>query len=1104
MRKDATQLPGKEFWRSLDEAARTPEFEAYVHREFPHAASEWTDDVSRRNFLKLMGASLALAGVGTGCYQQPEEKIIPYVDPPERLVPGKPIFYATAMPWAGYGRGVLVEQHMGRPTKVEGNPDHPASLGAADAVTQASVLSLWDPDRAQVVSVSGNVTTWGTFIDAMGVRRERLRQTQGAGLRILTETVTSPTLAGQLRKLLEQFPQAKWVTHDPVGQTNAREGTRLAFGQPVNVVYDFSKAERVLSLESNFLLDEPGSVRYARQFTDGRRVTSTQDRDARQATMNRLYVVESSPTITGAMADHRVRVRASRVEALVRAIFTKLTRNTLDAGTPHAEFINALAADLGKHRGRCVIVPGPQAPAAVHVLAHAMNRALGNVGKTVLYTDPVEANPLDDDPGAHPLRQLAADMNSGACEALVILGGNPVYTAPSDVGFEAALRAFSNARTPDGRDYRNFTAHLNLYADETSYLCQWHLPESHYLEAWSDVRAFDGAATIIQPLIAPLYQSRSAHELLASMLGQREARGREIVRQHWRDNRPAGVNAWTDFEGFWTSALEKGVVAGTTLPPRNVSLQQDAIRQAESGTPTTQPTNSSGAVEVIYRLDPHVWDGRFANNGWLQELPKPLTKLTWDNAALLSPATALRLKLAGEDNLNEANGKLVVLKSDETHEVQVPIWILPGHPDDCMTLFLGYGREKAGRVGNRTATSGGVNINALRTTDNPWFQTGVTITPVGRRYPLACTQGHFLMEGRDLIRLDTIDRFRQATDGADEHGHPAPALAPTTTTAPAPVAHADRGLSPSSHVEEKHKSTISLTLYPDPIDPRWDYTAEGRHRWAMVIDNNSCIGCNACVVACQSENNIPIVGKDQVVRGREMHWLRIDTYFAGASTDASLIDQVTNPDGPYFEPVPCMHCEKAPCEVVCPVAATTHSSEGLNEMTYNRCVGTRYCQNNCPYKVRRFNFFHYAKDEARQPQLKLRANPDVTIRERGVMEKCTYCVQRLNETRVELKKLSVEASEAATPDLRERLTKKMDVVMRGLETACQQSCPTEAIVFGDWNYKLEGKTPTQVAQLKDEPHHYGLLEELGTQPRTTYLGRFTNPNPELRKTNEAH
>jgi MoCo/4Fe-4S cofactor protein with predicted Tat translocation signal len=969
---------GRHFWRSLEELAETPAFQEFLRREFPRQASEWKATMSRRQFLSLMGASLALAGL-TGCTSQPPERIVPYVDAPESTVPGQALFFATAMGLAGYALGLLAQSHLNRPTKLEGNPDHPASLGATDAIAQASILTLYDPDRSTVVTNEGAESTWEEFLQALQAQLEPQRASGGAGLRILTETVTSPTLVSQLQAILDQYPNAVWHQYEPVNRDQVYAGAELAFGEPAEPIYRIDQAEVIVSLDADLFQTSPGRVRYAREFADGRRADTAEDR-----ARNRLYVVESTPTITGAAADHRLPLKAGQIEAFARSLAQALgigvTADEVATTALPGNWLNALAADLQAHTGSSLVIAGEPQPPIVHALAHAMNDALGNVGQTVIYTDPVVANPQHQ---IESLRALVEAMSAGEVELLLILGGNPVYTAPVDLDFAAALENVA------------FAAHLSLYADETSARCGWHIPESHFLEGWSDARAYDGTLTIQQPLIQPLYASHTAHELLAALVSAEVQSDHDIVQAYWTSQQGEAA-----FATFWQTALHDGIVADTALAPKTVTLQ--AAFDVEP-TLATAPDD----LEINFRPDPSIWDGRFANNGWLQELPRPFTKLTWENAALINPLTA--------DSLGLTQGDLVEL-AYAGYTVQAPIWLLPGQAEGTVTVHLGYGRTHAGRVGN----GAGFNAYALRSTGVGWFGTGLTVRKVGEGHRFASTQGHFSMEGRDLVRVGTVAQFAEEPEFV--------------------------------HAQDGHHGEISLY-------PKYDYDTNA---WGMAIDLSACVGCNACVAACQAENNIPIVGKEEVANGREMHWIRIDTYFEG---------DLTNP-ATHQQPILCMHCENAPCEPVCPVGATMHDAEGLNTMVYNRCIGTRYCSNNCPYKVRRFNFLQYTDLDTES--LKLQRNPNVTVRARGVMEKCTYCVQRISAARI-------------TAKLEGRPIADGEVV-----TACQQACPTRAIVFGNLN-----DPESEVAQRKASPLNYGLLAELNTLPRTTYLAKLRNPNPEL-------
>jgi molybdopterin-containing oxidoreductase family iron-sulfur binding subunit len=979
VKAEIEQTSGPQYWRSLEELAGSEEFREMLHREFPKGASEWLDTFSRRGFLKTMGASLALAGL-TGCTRLPLTEIVPYVKQPENVIPGRPKFYATAFTLGGYASPILVESHMFRPTKVEGNPEHLASLGGTDIYAQASILDLYDPDRAQNITYMGDVRSWNAFLESVRGPMSVQKSVAGGGVRILTQTVSSPTLAAQIRSYLAANPMAKWHVYESVNRDNVYEGAKLAFGEPVETRYDLSKADVIVSLDADFLYAGfPGNVRYIRDFAARRNP---------DANMNRLYVIESTPSSTGMKADHRLPVQAIQIEALAHELsdlLAALGRGNV-AGDTHP-FLYAAATDLLAHRGLSAIIPGDHQPPAVHALAHALNQSLGNVGKTVFYTDPVDANPVN---RAESLHALVEDMRAGKVDLLLILGGNPAYDAPAELEFASALK--SNAV--------NLKVYLGSHRNETAELCQWHVPEAHYLESWSDARAYDGTVSIVQPLIEPLYGGKSAHEIITILAGQSGLTGHDLVQQYWQKQHAGG-----DFDTFWRKSLHDGWVSDTAYAPKSVSLKMANLPPPEAA--------SANAIELNFRRDPSIYDGRFANNGWLQELPKPLTKLTWDNPIMIGPAMAERLKLTFKDVAElEFNGQ----------KVKGPVWIQAGHPDNSITVFLGYGRTRAGRIGTGT----GFDVSPLRTSKAPWFTSGARLTPTGETYYLASTQGYQTMETpegseRGLVQERSLEEYKKDPNFAKEDETPK-----------------------------------ELSLFPN-----FDYSKE-TYSWGMAIDLNACVGCNNCIVACQSENNIAVVGKEQTMKGRHMHWLRVDAYYNGPRE---------NPKG-FFQPVPCMQCENAPCEIVCPVQATAHSSEGLNDMIYNRCIGTRYCSNNCPYKVRRFNFLLYQDWET--PQFKLMRNPDVTIRSRGVMEKCTYCVQRISEKRIDAERADTTIKDGE------------------LLTACQQSCPANAIIFGNLN-----DPNSQVNKWKAQARNYSLLGELNTRPRTTYLAEVRNPNPEL-------
>ncbi len=985
--------PGpRRYWKSLDELAAAPAFLEFLHREFPEQASMFEDPKGRREFMTLMGASLALAGL-TACTKQPEERILPYVRQPEQLVPGRPLFFATAVGHDGYARGILVESHEGRPTKVEGNPDHPASLGGSDVFGQAHVLGLYDPDRSQTVLYVGEDRTWGDFHAALREALDKQKAKGGAGLRFLTGRVTSPTFAAQMAGVLAAFPQARWVSWEPAGRDNGRAGAVLAFGEPVEPQYRLDRADVILSLEADFVSSHPASLRLVREFTSRRRAS------AEMAEMNRLYVVEGSPTSTGASADHRLALRSSEIEGLARAVAAGVGL-AVEGAVEHA-WVAPLAKDLKRAGARALVMAGESQPPAVHAIAHAINEALGAVGTTVTYTAPAEANSVGE---TAALETLVGEMRAGRVEVLVVLGSNPAYAAPADLTMAEAL------------DKVPLRIHHGLYLDETAERCHWHLPASHGLESWGDLRAADGTVSIVQPLIAPLYNTLSEIEVLAAF-GEGEAKGYDVVRAHWEAQLGEAGNT-AGFEKRWNRALHDGLVAGTAFEAKAVRVVPGAWAKAGKAA-------AAGGLEIAFRTDPAVFDGRFANLGWLQELPKPLSKLTWENAALMSPKTAVRLGGIRTEAAGTGHYTDVVELRLGGRSVKAPAWVLPGHPDDAVTVHLGYGRRRSGQVG----TGVGFDAYALRTSDASWAAGGLEVSKTGETAMVACTQDHW-----------TIDN--QPGEQARER-HVVRALS-----------RADLVKDPEAVRKMGEDPEPGLSMYPE-------HRYEG-HAWGMSIDMSACVGCNACVVACQSENNIPVVGKEQVGRGREMHWIRVDRYYEGSPA---------RPDT-YHQPVLCMHCENAPCEVVCPVAATVHSDEGLNDMVYNRCVGTRYCSNNCPYKVRRFNFLLY--QDWTTETFKMMRNPEVTVRSRGVMEKCTYCVQRISRARIDAKNQGREMKDG-------------DVV-----TACEAACPAQAIVFGDVN-----DPGSRVARLKANARSYGLLTGLQTKPRTTYLAAVRNPNPEI-------
>ena len=921
---------GERYWRSLEELSESDEFQGFLAAEFPALSELWNTPISRRDMLKFMGASLALAGL-TGCGGQPPEEIVPYVRMPERVVPGRPRFYATSTLIGGYAHGVLAEAHEGRPTRVEGNPDHPATLGACDVISQASVLDLYDPDRATAVVERGSVSGYGSLLTSIRDRQIDWDADDGAGLCLLTGTVTSPSQAAAIEQLRERWPQARWYTHDPVDRDGVYDGNTLLYGRPCEPVYDFSRARVVFALDSDFMQGQPGFLRYAHDFMANRR-----PRDA-GTDLARLYVAESTPTSTGALADHRLTTTWPRVEALARQLARALGEDIPAPTQPAADpaWIEIVAADLRNEGSSAVVVPGDQQSSAVHAIAQAINHSLGAYGRIVRAVAPIPASR-----GTGTLADLVERIEADTVTDLVVLDSNPAYSAPADLEFERVYR-----RVP-------WRLHWGSHYHETARLSHWHVPAAHSLEAWADARAYDGTASLIQPLIEPLNGGRTVLQMLHALARATDGDPRALLKEYWRD-RLGGM----DFEDTWERSLHDGYIEGTAEPPLDVAPRNDWRERL----PDPQPADDRLMLQL--RPDPSLVDGASANNGWLQELPRPMTKLTWTNALLIAPALASAHGLDMGDEVSVRAGE---------RSVTVPVFLLPGMPADAVTLELGYGRESAGRVG----TGLGVNAYDLRTSERPWAQP-VRIEPTGGHQPLPTTQNHHAIEGRDMIRAADLEHYRRNPDFA-QHAGP-------------------------------HQS-----LYPEP----WPADSDSPYAWGMVIDLSACIGCNACVTACQSENNIPVVGPEEVARGHEMHWIRVDRYFEGP---------IEGP-GMAFQPVPCMHCENAPCEYVCPVGATQHTASGLNDMIYNRCIGTRYCSQNCPYKVRRFNWFDYVNaDNALAASAAVR-NPDVTVRARGVMEKCTYCVQRIRA-------VTQEASRRNRP-----------LVDGEMMTACQQACPTEAIV----------------------------------------------------------
>jgi MoCo/4Fe-4S cofactor protein with predicted Tat translocation signal len=1020
---------GKVFWTSLEAKADPEAHQRQAAAEFPQGAEGSDKDslqVGRRTFMGVAGAAGALLGL-EGCVRRPEEKILPFTKQPEYVLPGIALHYATSVRSAGEPLGLLVTSYEGRPTKVEGNPQHPSSLGGSDGYVQASILDLYDPDRsvgpAQKTGDGLKDATLADFDRAFEALGKQADANKGQKLRVLLTPSQSPTTTRAQQALLARFPQAKIYYYEPIGPANAKAGAKLAFGVAADAFYSYRRARTILALDSDFTCGEAGSTRAAREFADGRRLSSPRDG------MSRLYVVEPGFTSTGSSADHRLRLPASQVGAYLKALAAELfARGAIKdpANKPPAEpgaqpaastpspgleslrtalagakapagvpdkWIKAVAQELSgpQGEGRSIIVVGSRQPPAVHALAFALNQALGNVGRTVLLHPPLEAEPTAAIDG---ISALAREMASGAVDTLLILGGNPALDAPADLKFGELLGKVATS------------IHASEYRDETSLLTSWHVPRAHAFESWGDLRGSDGTYGIQQPLIAPMRGGRSDAEFLALLGGVQLWRGYPQVRATARE---LFKGKGDSFEQLWKSTLHLGMAR--ELPPTpltEVSLAGDALSAALSALPAAEAPSAQN-LEVNFVADPALYDGRHANNPWMLELPDPISCISWDNAAYVSAATAQELGIANRD--------LIRIKGAGGESAEIVTWVLPGQADNSITLHLGWGRKTVGRYGK----GAGFDVYPLRTSKAFGFGTGFSVEKTGTRYSVAQTQETHSMEGRPIALDATLEEYREKPEFAE------------------------------------FRSPTLSTL------PLWTEVKYEGHRWSMVIDLNACSGCNACLVACQAENNISSVGKEQVARGRDMYWLRLDRYFVG---DDEADPQIA------FQPVGCQHCEEAPCENVCPVNATAHSPEGLNDMAYNRCIGTRYCMNNCPYKVRRFNFLDFTGQvpETRRMQY----NPNVSVRMRGVMEKCSYCVQRIQEAKISARRDG-------------RRMRDGDI-----KVACQQACPSAGIFFGDLN-----DPNSRVSKLTKLDRQYKLLPDVGTQPRTSYLAKIRNPNPEM-------
>ncbi len=1016
---------GRRYWKNLNELADTPEFNALMQEEFPRQAGsgEWVDAVSRRGFLKVMGASLALAGLA-GCTKQPDEPIYPYIKQPEDLVLGKSMYFATAYPFPTGAIPVLVKSDAFRPIKIEGNPDHPMSKGKSDAFTQATLLELYDPDRSHGVRFRGQASDFGSFQNAFASAVKKTGD--GTGVCFLSETITSPTLAAQWKSVQTAYPSAKLIQWDPVNQDSARAASKAAFGTYTDAQYMLEEADVILSLDADFLggIAHPGFLPMAAAYGERHRFNAEEPNKP----MNRLYVVESMPTVTGFKAEHRLALKPSEIAVFAAALANGTTASF--SNPEAAKFLTTLAADLKASGGKCVVIPGEQASPIVHAAAYKLNASLGS--KNVAYTEPI--NPLPTEQLAD-LKSLVADMNAGQVQWLVILGANPIYNAPADLDFSTAF-----SKVP-------VTVHLGNLFDETGRNAIWHLNKAHYLESWSDARSYDGTISIIQPMIEPLYGGVSAHDVFQSLLDNPQLSAYDAV----------VANAKTyikgDLQAGWRKALHDGWVAGTAFTPKTGS---------PSATIPALPLAASG-MEIAFKADPSIYDGRFANVGWLQELPKQVTSLSWDNALLLSLATMEKLGISENDAVElELGGRKVI----------APVLGVPGHPDDAATVYLGFGRTDAGVNGSGV----GFNAYALRASTGMTMASGLKVIKGKGTYDLCVTKVHSIEHRGSFAQHDLQNPLDASKGTYSLPGHEAQERAiiryATLDEAKKRPDYAHEGTEESKGtltdkvgygvIGETPKKDDSM--FPDAwnYDKKDESSQKLQNAWGMAIDLNSCVGCNACIVSCYAENNIPVVGREQVKVGRNMQWIRIDTYFEG---------DLAAPKA-HFQPMACQHCENAGCEQVCPVGATVHTPEGLNTMVYNRCVGTRYCSNNCPYKVRRFNFLLYSDYDTES--LKFMRNPDVSVRSRGVMEKCSYCVQRIEAAKIEA-------------DKENRAVRDGEIV-----TACQQACPTSAITFGNIN-----DPASKVSIAKKQERDYPVLADLNFRPRTTYTAGVINPNPEL-------
>ena len=1060
---------GPHYWRSLDDFSQRPEFKDWLWREFPLGASEF-EGVNRRHFLKIMAASFAMAGLGVSGCRRPEQRILPYSRQVEIQIPGVPVYFATSFPGPRENIPLVVETHQNRPTKIEGNDQFQAYGGATNLHAQASVLDLYDPDRAQRSSDGVKAMSRAQVNDLLASVSAKFAPTSGQGLAFLAERSASPTRERIVEELRERLPRVIWAEYEAVESVKTEEATERLFGRRLRPHYALGKAKRILSLDADFLSGETGNLGYSRDFSAGRRVHSQED----ASKMNRLYQVESRFSITGGMADHRLRAATSKVGATAALAAAEVLRKRNLDGTladqlrkkganadEYRSWIGGCAADLAAHYGESVVIAGDHLPHEVHQLVYLINDLLGAVGTTVKYLEV----PKD---RSSSIQELVEAIESGRVETLVVVGGNPVYNAPADLGWKQLQE-----QIPEVVRY-------GYYFDETSLAAKYHIAAAHYMESWGDGRTLDGTLVPVQPMILPLFDGVQELELLARLGGLDEVDPFAQVLRTF-----GNFTQETDTRQAFDRFLSDGLLEGSGFARSTPKVSTNEVRRVLARVDFDSTPATAEQLEVRIVPDPKLYDGRYTNNGWLQECPDPVTKITWDNVIAISPRVAESLGYDPKTKRSPASGlfdfaKVSARKINEFDmgrevapvgeltingvTVTGPVHIQPGLADFTVVLNLGYGREKTGRVGSGT----GFDVYPIVQSASPGYLKGARLRLTGETYRIANTQEHWSMEGRAIIREANVKDFLK-------HPHFVDGMGVESHTPPVYGAQDGESLQWKSRNQPRGHSSYKTPMFG------------GEQQWGMSIDLNTCTGCGACIVACQSENNIPIVGKDQVTRGREMHWIRLDRYYSTGDLKANK-EEIPNDPQMSVQPVPCMHCETAPCEQVCPVNATVHDDQGLNVMAYNRCVGTRYCSNNCPYKVRRFNFFDWNKravgeyyegplgDRGMTELQKMQKNPDVTVRMRGVMEKCTYCQQRIEAAKIGQKIKARDSDAVKVPD-------------GVIKTACQQVCPNDAIVFGD-----VADAQTRVSKVKSSDLDYGLLGYLNTRPRTTYLARLRNPN----------